>query len=140
MSTARITEILNYSLEHLTKFLTIIDSDHAYIHDGIGFSVVGTTAISGSGTYKLQFTTPDVEDIDVYNSGQRYIHWRPANIISTDGAFQWELFEGSTTISGGTSATVLNRNRTSDRTANMSVKVGVTVGTDGTRVQIAGSG
>lgn len=127
-------------VDSFTKAGAVMDTDHVYIHDGLSFAVIGSTTIANSGTYKLQFTTAALDDPSVVSSKQNYVHWRPATVIGTGGGLTWELFEGSTTISGGSSDTAINLNRNSSRTSQVTVKKGVTVGTDGTSIQIAGSG
>ena len=140
MSLAKINQRIKKFIENLTEYVGVIDSDHAYIHNGIGFVLTGSTTIANAGTYKIKFTTPDITDNDVIKSKQRYVHWRPSAITGLSGGITWVLYEESTTISGGSSGTILNLNRNSIKTSNMTAIIGVTVGSDGTQIQIGGSG
>ena len=121
--------------EGLTGYVGQISSDHAYIHKGQGFVVpLLTGSLSSGATYKIAFTTPSAE------SG-KYVHWRPSGGGGFSVGTSIETFEGSTSVSGGTDLTPLNKNRNIPVASIMqSFKGGVTVGADGTRIQILSSG
>jgi hypothetical protein len=90
--------------ENLTGFLTNISSDHNYIHQGLGFSLVAvTTALAAAGTWKIGFTTPAV-------STGKYLHWRPAQFSSSGNNVRHRLYEGSV-YTVGTPQQPINRNR-----------------------------
>ena len=119
--------------EGLTKYMGVIGSDHAYIHDGIAFTVLGITgSIAAGATTKFRFTTPTV-------ASGKYIHWRPAHIDGISTGVTYELYE-SPTASAGSTATPINRNRLSSNTSAMQLfNSGATV-SGGTLIQIIGGG
>lgn len=133
MSISFLSGAVKKAIEHLTGFFSVIQSDHAYIHDGIAFHVNATVTINDGATLKLYFKTPDIEATD--NKGQNYIHWRPAQVGTSAAGVTYTLYEGSHTISGGSALSVLNMNRISDKTSKMQeFKTGVTA-TEGTQIQ-----
>lgn len=88
--------------EGLTKYVGVIGSDHAYVHQGKAFTAVLTTG-SISAAYDIAFTTPSV-------ASGKYIHWRPIGIDTSADYVSWVLYEGDT-FSSGTAVTPVNRNR-----------------------------
>ena len=95
----------------ITGYPVFVSSDHTYIHQGNGFSLIAvTTALAAAGTYKVGFTTPNIEP-------QKYIHWRPAQFSSSGNAVRHRLYEGSV-YSAGTPVQPINRNR--NRTSQIS--------------------
>lgn len=137
MSKARDTEILEGFREGLTKYVAHITSDHAYIHQGIGFSVTGITgSITAGSTYKFSFKTPKSSD-------GKFVHWRPAVIYGIATAFTAQVYRGSSSISGGSDSTILNMNDNLNETCICKMqefKAGVTVGAEGTQIQIIAGG
>lgn len=132
MGNTRMTEILELAQESLTKHLTIIESDHAYIHAGIAFTAIINTG-SISAAYDIAFKTPDA------NSG-KYIHWRPIGIDTSADYVDFVLYEGDT-FSSGTAVTPINRNRISKNTSKMQTFVyNATATPAGTIVQRGGIG
>lgn len=133
----RATELLEGFREGLTGYATSSTIDHAYIHRGLGHVVPGITgSIAAGGTYKFSFKTPKAET-------NKYIHWRPTSVYGIVTAFTAEVYRGSTSISGGTDEAIenLNDNLTDECPSLMqSFKKGVTVGADGTRIQIIAGG
>ena len=132
MSIAKLTQIAEQGQEDLTGYTAVIDSDHAYIHDGIAFTaIINTGAISAA--YDIAFTTPDS------NSG-KYIHWRPIGIDSSADYVDFVLREGDT-FSSGTTVTPINRNRLSDKLSGMQTFVyNATCTPAGTIIQRGGIG
>jgi hypothetical protein len=106
-------------IDRFTHFIGVIQSDHSYIHDGIGYLInVTSSSINAGSSYNISVTTPKAED--------GYIHWRPTNTGSTANMILVELWEGGST-SGGDEVTPMNRNRNSNRTSLVSVKKGATI-------------
>lgn len=63
--------------DRVTSAVRAIDTDHAYIHEGIMFSCYELQVISAGGTSKISFQTPAA-------GAMQYIHWRPS-LVSTSG-------------------------------------------------------
>ena len=132
MSLARITQAIEEFQESLTKYMAIIDSDHAYIHDGIAFTAIIDSG-SISAAYDIAFTTPTVD------SG-KYVHWRPIGIQTSADYCKYELREGDS-FSSGSAVTPINRNRISTRTSSMQTFVkNATATPTGTLIQLGGVG
>jgi len=124
---AELTETVGEFQEGLTKYCAVIQSDHSYIHQGIGYGVtVETSAISASGVYKFSFTT----------SSEHYIHWRPAKLESTADLLKFELYEGGTISGAGSNVSIFNHNRLSSNVSGMSVARGVTASTTGLEIPV----
>lgn len=132
MSIARLVQIAGQEQEHLTKHKAVITSDHAYIHDGLGYVLSGITgSVASEGTYKISFQTPS-------EASGKFIHWRPAHIAGSATGITFELFKGSSSISGGSSAlsSIVNLNQNVVNPSKMQAfDIGRTV-TDGDRLQI----
>jgi hypothetical protein len=102
--------IFNGMTERLTGYLGVIQSDHAYIHEGWAFSAF-IAAGSISGAYDICFKTP-------LASENKFIHWRPTAITSSAQYVAYQLTEGETYTDGG-AVTPVNRNRNSKKTSLM---------------------
>lgn len=134
---AKITDILNGFREKLTSYIGTISSDHAYIHKGIAFSVVGLTgSITAGGTYKIAFKTPKADALD--NEGQNYIHWRPSDVGGTATGVTAELYEWSSAT--GTDVIPFCRNRNISKKSKMQQFLIAATVTEGTRIAIINSG
>jgi len=107
--------MVNNWQERITRSPKFIDTDHAYIHEGIAFQKVFSGAESPS-TDKYVFLTP----------AKKYVHWRPADIDIPKGQLIFSVYEDATGASTGpagwTPVTgIYNHSRTS--TAIASVKI-----------------
>jgi len=115
-------------VEALTGYSAVIQSDHAYIHQGIAYTLNIVQDIAIGATYALYFYTPDP-------SLKRFIHMRPTRIASSASGIVYKL-EENCNYNGGTDLTnmIWNRNRTVATTlpTYCEVKGGVTSGDDGT--------
>jgi len=135
MSESKTTAILSEMQEGLTGFIGQINSDHAYIHDGIGYeAIINTGSISAA--YDIAFTTPAIED--------GVIHWRPADIYTSSNFVTFELYEGDS-YSSGSSVTPVNKNRIIKDNSNFNSKIttmvkGATATPTGTLIQHFGIG
>ena len=128
----KLQQLIINALEHLTGFFAVIDSDHAYIHDGIAFTAVIDCG-SISAAYDIAFTTPTV-------ASGKYVHWRPIGIQSSADYCKVELREGDS-FSSGTAVTPVNRNRLSSGTTSMQAFVkNATATPAGTLIQLSGVG
>lgn len=124
------------AFERFTKFLTIIQADHAYIHEGIAFTYLGTTGtLAASATTSIEFTTPSV-------ASGKYVHFRPTFLSSSANYMTMSLNEGSTTTGGGSVLTdIKNRNRISTKTSVMqTLKTAVTVSAAGAQIETLATG
>jgi hypothetical protein len=101
--------------EAVTNGFPVITTDHAFIHEGIAYTLSGTATVSGS--WSLSFTTP----------ATGYIHFKPAGISAAGGPVVVTLLEGPT-FTGGSDATPRNRNRviSSPDSSTVACKTGVT--------------
>jgi hypothetical protein len=132
MSVGKITEILGQTQEGLTKYQGVISSDHAYIHQGKGFTYVFYAAAL-NGTTRIGFTTPSV-------ASGKFVHWRPIGGYTSSDAITVELTEGDT-FTGGSDAVPFNRNRNIATTSVMQAfKTGVTSTPSGLLVLGTGAG
>lgn len=113
--------------ERVTSAVKSIDTDHAYIYEGIMFSTYELQVISAGGTSKISFQTPGA------TSGQ-YIHWRPSLISTSGDKVSVTLYEGNSDPTGGSLMAVINRDRMSARSAYTTVKSGVTITSAGTAI------
>jgi hypothetical protein len=99
---ASAVEYLNQFQENLTKYVGTIDSDHAYIHDGIAFTAIHV-ASGISAAYDICFKTPNA-------ASGKFVHWRPIGITTSADYCAFQLTEGET-YTGGTAIVPINRNR-----------------------------
>jgi hypothetical protein len=118
--------------DRFVKGPIVVQSDHAYIHDGLGYD-----ALIDAGTidaaYNISFKTPTV-------ASGKYIHWRPTSITTSADYVQGVLYEGDT-YTDGTAVTPVNRNRNSSNTSTMqAVAKGTTTTPAGTIIDIFGVG
>ena len=103
--------------ESLTGFCAGITSDHAYIHQGLAFSLpFNTGSLNAAASYKLSLMTP---------GAGTYIHFRPAVFASTANHATMKIYEGSVN-SDGTAVWPFNRNRNSTNVSAVTCKAGVT--------------
>ena len=125
-------ELIKEFQENLTKYVGVINSDHAYIHKGIGFAaVIDVGTISGA--YNISFKTPSV-------ASGKFIHWRPIGITSSANYCKLQLYEGDT-YTGGDAVTPVNLNRLSDKTSLMQAFVKNSTSTPGgTIIKLSGMG
>lgn len=112
-----------YVVDWMTGAMKQIDSDHAYIHQGIFFEVSINKTITPSGTYNIVLQTPSTD----------YIHFRPANIATSGDKLTISLHEDCTATGGATVASY-NHNRTKTAVATMTVITSATITADGTLI------
>jgi len=125
MSISEITAISQEEQELLTKYKTVITSDHAYIHKGLGFKAIIKKA-SQTADFFIAFTTP---------ASAKDIHWRPALVTTSTENVGFTVYEGDT-FTGGTDVTPVCLNRKMDSTSAMqALKDGVTSTPTGTIIQ-----
>jgi len=126
------TSLIKGMVEGLTKFMAVISSDHAYIHDGIAYTAIVDSG-SISAAYDIAFTTPTV-------ASGKFIHWRPIGATTSADYVSATLREGDSYTSGS-AVTPINRNRLSSNTTTMQTFVkNATVDPSGTILQQTGIG
>lgn len=132
MSIGNISKILTKARERFTKFISVIHSDHAYIHQGLAYTaILSATGITAS--YKIGFKTP---------ASGKCIHWRPLTGSTSAAYTAVTLYEGNSYTSGST-VTPINRNRDGfyDSVTDMQdFKAGVTATLTGLTIQKSGFG
>lgn len=96
-----------------------IDTNHEKVHAGMFFQFeIAKTGLANAGVYKAYFTTPVTG----------YIHWKRPDGWMSLAQLNVDLYEGMTaTTTGGKSVSVYNCNRSSSRTAGITVKESATV-------------
>ena len=103
--------------ERVTHSPKIIDTDHAYIHDGIAFDAWFNGSIAS--TYHIQLSTPST----------KYIHLRPSGINIAGGSATFRVFvtgTGTTSpVSGGSTFTPVNRKYTSTNASQVTFNTGI---------------
>lgn len=125
-----ISELASISVEEnelITGAKKIIDSDHAYIHQGKYFTAAFLLTIATGATNKVTFKTNSAKEI----------HYRPANVVSSADKLTFNFYEGSSVDSEGSAVTPTNRSRKLATATDVVVKTGVTVGTNGTQISTA---
>ena len=109
-------------LDQFTGFPCVVQSDHAYIHQGKAFTLSGKSgSVAAGATFIISFQTPS----------NKYAHLRPSIISSTANLGELRIAEGST-FSSGSAATAYNRNYNSSKTSGITIKTGVTMTVEGT--------
>ena len=96
--------------ETFTGYCATIDSDHAYIHKGLGFQYPCTFSLGNAATKGCIIKTPNAD------TAGRYIHWRPTRVASSAAAVKIELYESPTYSGGSQLSGIVNMNRNSTRT------------------------
>lgn len=121
------------STDRFTGFGIGISGDHAYIHQGKGFSATGSTSIAAAGTYALTLTTPA--------ASAAYVHLRPTLLSSSASFITMSVIEAPT-FTAGTDGTEINRNRNSSAAAGTVYKFNAGYTSGGTVIAMltAGSG
>ena len=93
--------------ERVTESPKFIDTDHAYVHEGIAYDAFWTGGITS--TVHFQFSTP----------AAKYVHFRPAGVGIDGGVATFRIFavtpetSSPTPVSGGSTFTPVNRKHTS---------------------------
>jgi hypothetical protein len=112
--------------ERVTKGVPTIDTNHAQIHEGNGFSIGAVFSIAAGA----------VLDISVAIPANAYVHYQ-ATDISTDGANNVTavLYEGATvTAATGTAIAAVNRKRMSPKASALTILQGATITATGTEI------
>lgn len=97
--------------ERVTLAQANIPSDHAFIHQGIAYTVSNKLDILAAGVGGLQITVPQGS----------YVHFKPAAFSCTGGPVIISLLEDYTFV-GGSAIPSVNRKRSSTNAATVTVK------------------
>lgn len=119
-----LVQVLLKFKERVTESVKSISTEHSYIHEGLLFSISLKNTLGAGVTRKITFLTPSV----------KYIHYRPAIIVTSADKLTMNFYESSSGNTGGTPLTAYNRNRLSPITAQSIVTDGATVTTNGTKI------
>jgi hypothetical protein len=109
-------QIAPNQIDRFTGYQVNISSDHAYIHQGIGFTISSESpSVAAAATYAIALQIPDGV----------FVHLRPTKWSSTANIGELKMFEGST-FTGGSAITPVNHNRNSKNTTKVVATGGVT--------------
>ena len=113
-------------IERVTEALKQIDTDHAYIHEGLFYEAFLQFTLATTDTKYISLETPDT----------LYIHYRNEKVVSSADKVTVELFEDAVlnATPGGTALTPYNHNRLTTHTSGMTVIDAPTVDTEGTKI------
>jgi len=113
--------------ESLTMAVRVITTDHSYIHDGIGFSANDKRTMTPGQTAKISIKTPS-------SALGTFIHFRPAEIITSGDNLTATLYEDNSEVTAGGTITAYNRNRTNSYSSQLTLKSTATITTAGTAI------
>ena len=113
-------------IERVTEALKQIETDHAYIHDGLFYEVFLQFTLATTATKYISLQTPE----------ELYIHYRNEKVVSSGDKVTIELFEDAVlnATPGGTPLTPFNHNRLTTHTSGTTVLDGPTVDAEGTKI------
>lgn len=117
-------------VERVTGGIKGINSDHANIHHGQGFSISGIFAsIANAAVVNYAFKTPAL-------ASGKYVHWKYRDIQATATKMRVDFYEAPTNPPiNGTNLTAYNRNRNSSNVSAMqAIKTGMTLDLTGAKM------
>ena len=90
------------SVDRVTNGLQNITTDHAAIHEKLGYSAYITfAAVPNGATRNIVMTT----------AATRYVHLKFYDIWISNASGTWQTYENPQSVAGGTAVTPVNRNR-----------------------------
>ena len=111
--------------ERITSAIRTIETEHAYIHEGIFFESYNKFTLAAGATRAVTIKAPV----------GKYLHYRPANLVTSADKVTIEFYEGATVTEGtGTAATPSNHNRNSTLTSGVTLLDAPTVTANGTKL------
>lgn len=117
--------------EFITGAVSVIQTDHKYIHYGKAFTCeIQALALAGSASKIIRFKTPAI----------KYVHLRPTSISTSANKIKVEFFEEPTITANGTAKTCYNRNRISSNLGTVIIGEDATVSADGNLLFRYGAG
>jgi len=120
-----ILDFIHVSRDRLTSAFMTVDTDHAYIHNGIMFTNCIKRTFTGGATAKISMRTPS----------NKYIHFRPSTICTSSEDFSVDFYEGNSNDTAGGTLTSYNRNRVSSLTSQMTIKESASISSSGNIVE-----
>ena len=118
--------IINFAdaSERLTSAIRTIETEHAYIHEGIFFESYNKFTLAAGAT----------KVITIKPATGTYLHYRPTNLVTSADKVTIEFYEGATlTAATGTAVTPSNHNRNSTLTSKVTLLDAPTVTANGTK-------
>ena len=112
------------AMERITGAFRTIETEHAYIHEGIFFESYNKFTLAASAKRVITLKTPTA----------KYLHYRPTTLVTSADKVLIEFYEGATvTAATGTAVTPSNHNRASALTSGVTLLDAPTVTADGTK-------
>ena len=118
--------IINFAdaSERLTSAIRTIETEHAYIHEGIFFESFNKFTLAGGAT----------RVVTLKPAAGTYLHYRPTNLVTSADKVTIEFYEGATvTAATGTAVTPSNHNRNSTLASKVTLLDAPTVTVNGTK-------
>jgi len=101
----------------------VVDAAHAWIHLGRHFFCTESRSLSTTNNYRWAVVVP---------SGGRRPHM--LFTVVSQIAYDFYLYEGASSVTGGSALPIRNNNRMSSTTSGLTITSGVTTGADGTNL------
>lgn len=123
---------IHESYDSFVNGLSIITTDHKYIHEGKKFNYCKRVSIGAGADYFFTFKTPTEAD-------GKQVHWRPPIVSDSADKLSIDLYKNSTVNSAGTEAktSINNYNETSSNESLMqSFQFDVDISDNGTMVYL----
>ena len=112
------------AIERITGAFRTIETEHAYIHEGIFFESYNKFTLAAGAT----------KVVTIKPAAGTYLHYRPTNLVTSADKVTIEFYEGATvTAATGTAATPSNHNRNSALTSKVTLLDAPTVTANGTK-------
>ena len=118
--------IINFAdaSERLTSAIRTIETEHAYIHEGIFFESYNKFTLAAGAT----------KVVTIKPAAGTYLHYRPTNLVTSADKVTIEFYEGATvTAATGTAVTPSNHNRNSTLASKVTLLDAPTVTVNGTK-------
>ena len=110
--------------ERLTSAIRTIETEHAYIHEGIFYESYNKFTLAAGAT----------RVVTIKAAAGTYLHYRPTNLVTSADKVLIEFYEGATvTAATGTAVTPVNHNRNSAIASTTALIDAPTVTADGTK-------
>ena len=126
MPIAKLVSLVKGHTERITSGVRQIETDHAYIHEGILFETFT----------RFTLATGISKDIAIITPADFYLHYRMEKVVSSGDKVSINLYEGATldTPPGGSALTPMNHNRESGVNSATEVLEAPTVTADGLQI------
>ncbi len=115
--------------DNLFKAILTMRTEHHEVHEGNHYSVCNVGVFSVSDTVEFVITTPDTS---------KWAHM--LFLVNTTAGFRLDVYEGSSSIVGGTPVVPNNNNRNSSNTSDLVILQDPTSLTDGDLILSLGGG